>query len=222
MKIRIITDNTVYKPEVNSKLKKEWGFSSLIESEDFPSILFDTGASGEVLLNNIKVLGIDVQRIDCIFISHNHFDHTGGLESFLEQNKNVRLYVPGSYPSISEIKAKEIIRIHGLQEIYENVYSTGELSDIEQSLIVKTNKGVVVIVGCSHPGVEKILNTVSQVGKIYALIGGLHGFNKFEILKDLELICATHCTQHITEIQDLYPEKFVSGGAGRVIEILTA
>ena len=59
----------------------------------------------------------------------------------------------------------------------------------------------------------------SQFGIPYALIGGLHGFDTYDIVKDLGIICATHCTEHIPEIQSRYPNVFVQGGAGRVIEI---
>jgi len=47
----------------------------------------------------------------------------------------------------------------------------------------------------------------------------LHGFNKFDVIKDLSLICPCHCTQYKLEIRSLYPKKYVSGGAGRIIEI---
>lgn len=42
------------------------------------------------------------------------------------------------------------------------------------------------------------------------------GFSSFI---DLDLICATHCTQHKTKIKELYPERYLEGGAGREIEI---
>ena len=48
--------------------------------------------------------------------------------------------------------------------------------------------------GCSHSGVGNILKAASQFGKPYALIGGLHGFSDFDLVKDLTLICPTHCT----------------------------
>ena len=79
--------------------------------------------------------------------------------------------------------------------------------------------GVVVIVGCSHPGVKNILDSASQFGKPLALIGGLHGFREFDVIEDLELVCPTHCTQYESEIKSLYPEKYIKGGAGKIIEI---
>ncbi|TRZ67520.1 MAG: hypothetical protein D4Q77_02940 [Methanothrix sp.] len=76
-----------------------------------------------------------------------------------------------------------------------------------------------MIVGCSHPGVGTILDAASRFGKVRALIGGLHGFNDLEMIEDLELVCPTHCTAQISQIRSRYPEKYLKGGAGRVIEI---
>jgi len=215
MKITIISDNTVYKPE----LKSEWGFSCLIEIENTPRILFDTGAKGSVLLYNMQKLNIDPKSIDCVFISHDHWDHTGGLRAFLKRNSNVKLYLPYSFFSFTKLKARETIKVKDSLRIYENVFSTGTLQNIEQSMIIKIGKGLVVIAGCSHPGVGHILSKASDFGTSIALVGGLHGFRKFDLVKDLDLICATHCTKYKETIKRLYPEKFVEGGAGRIIQI---
>ena len=85
--------------------------------------------------------------------------------------------------------------------------------------MVKTKKGLVIIVGCSHSGVNNILESASQFGETCALIGGLQGFRDFDLVEDLEYICPTHCTQHIEEIKRQYPKKYIEGGAGKVIEI---
>ena len=215
MKITIISDNTVHKPG----LKSEWGFSCLVEAEGTPRILFDTGTSGSVLLHNMEKLNIGPKTIDCVFISHGHWDHTGGLKDFLKLNDNVKLYLPYSFFSFTKPGAGEVINVKDSVKIYENVFSTGRLSGIEQSMVVKTDRGLVVIAGCSHPGVGNILNSAFKWGKVIALIGGLHGFSDFDLVKDLDSICATHCTQYKDKIKTLYPEKFIEGGAGRVIEI---
>lgn len=101
----------------------------------------------------------------------------------------------------------------------ESKFLSLELLGIEQSLVIKTDKGLVVIAGCSHPGVGNILEAASQFGKVYALVGGLHGFSEFDLLKDLELVCACHCTMYKSKIKSLYPDKWVKGGAGKVISI---
>lgn len=212
MKITIIYDNTVHQ----KGLKSDWGFSCFVEVENTPKILFDTGTNGKILLSNMRKLNINPASIDGVFISHAHFDHVDGLSSFLEANEKAKIYVPPSFPGPA---GREVITIKGPTRIHENVFSTGELDNIEQSMPVKTEKGLVVIAGCSHPGVGDILKAASQFGKIYALIGGLHGFREFNLLKDLDLVCATHCTQFKAKIKSLYPDKYVEGGAGKIIAV---
>ena len=211
-KITIIYDNEIWK----EGLKADWGFSCLVETQG-KKILFDTGANGSILLGNMEKLNIDPTTIEEIFISHAHWDHTGGISDILRVNP-VKVYIPESCPEPRG--TSQVIRaVKEPLKIQENVFSTGELRGIEQSLVIKTEKELVVIVGCSHPGVKDILDVASQFGKPYAIIGGLHGFNEFDLLKNLELVCPTHCTQFKVEMKSLYPKKCVDGGAGKVIEI---
>jgi len=212
MKLTIIYDNTAFRED----LQADWGFSALVEVENTPKILFDTGTDGRILLSNIGKLGIDPAPIEEVFISHAHFDHTGGISEFLKVNQKAKFYVP---PSFSGPKDREVITIERPTKIHENVFSTGELDGIEQSMGIITDKGVVVIDGCSHPYMGHILDAARQFGEIYAIVGGLHGFSEFELFQDFELICPTHCTQHKAELKSLYPQKYIEGGAGRIIEI---
>jgi len=212
MKITIIYDNETWK----EGLKTDWGFSCLVEVYD-KKILFDTGANGSILLHNMQRLNIDPTIIEEVFISHAHGDHTGGLPDLLRINNAVKVYIPFSCPEPPG--ASEVVRVKEPFKIHENIFSSGALNSIEQSLVVKTQKGLAVIVGCSHPGVKNILKAASQFGKPYAIIGGLHGFSDFNLVKDLEFICPTHCTQFKSKIELLYPKKYVGGGVGKVIEI---
>lgn len=212
MKATILYDNTAFRKD----LQADWGFSALIEHEDMPTTLFDTGGSGEILLHNMKRLQVDPASIEEVFISHAHFDHTGGLSALLSHNDHVTLWKPPSFRGVK--RAKEVVTIEGPTELHAGVYSTGELEGIEQSLCIKTARGIVVVAGCSHPRMDHILQTASRFGKVYGIIGGLHG-TRAASLQGLGLICATHCTQHKAEIADMYPEQYIEGGAGRVIEI---
>jgi 7,8-dihydropterin-6-yl-methyl-4-(beta-D-ribofuranosyl)aminobenzene 5'-phosphate synthase len=213
MKATLIYDNEVYK----RGLQADWGFSSLIEVENTPKILFDTGANGSILLSNMEKLDIDPKSIEEVFISHAHWDHIGGLSDFLKVNNNVKVYIPKTCSKPSG--AKEVIVVKNALKIHNNVFSTGELDGIEQSLCIKTNKGIVLIVGCSHPKMAHILKAASEFGKVYAIIGGLHGFREFELFRNLELICPCHCTQYKQEIFSLYSDRCIEGGAGRIIEV---
>jgi len=212
MKITIIYDNE----SRSENLKADWGFSCLIESYGI-KLLFDTGTSGTLLLENMRTLGINPASIDEVFLSHSHFDHIGGLSAILNENGRLRVYAPPQIRGISP--AREIIYVDDAMELNENFYTTGLLEDMEQSLAIRTEKGLVVIVGCSHPGVGNILEAVKSYGTPYALIGGFHGFDDYDELKDLKYICPTHCTQHIPEIKSKYPDKYIQGGAGTVIEL---
>ena len=211
MRITIVYDNTAFRKD----LQADWGFSALVEAKE-RKILFDAGANGAILLSNMQKLGIDPKEIQDVFISHAHFDHVGGLSAFLNVNNEVKVWIPPSFRGLKN--AREIIEVETPTALYEGIYSTGELENIEQSLCVETGKGIVIIVGCSHPKMGHILQVASQFGRVYGVIGGMHGTGP-ESLKDVDLICPTHCTQYKSEMKSLYPEKYLEGGAGRVIEI---
>jgi len=212
MKITVIYDNCA----VKTGLGEGWGFSSLIETENEPPILFDTGADGATLLHNMKQLRIDTGHIGAIVISHHHYDHTGGLSDILEVNKRAVIYAPAS--AAISFPGRKVVQVSQSVKISESVFSTGELRGIEQAMVVKTGKGIVVVTGCSHPGVGKILDAASCYGKVYGIIGGLHGFRDFGRLNDLPLICPCHCTQCKSELRSLFPEQYISCGAGLELE----
>jgi len=214
VKITIVFDN---QPPLIEGLYTDWGFSALIEIDKEKNILFDTGGNGEILLHNMGKLGIEPQSIDEIFISHNHHDHTGGLRRFLMKNDSVKLWLPASIPS--KTKGQVVVSGSAPYQLYEGVYSTGVLEGIEQSLVLATSKGLMLIVGCSHPRMDHIRKAASQFGQVYGIVGGLHS-TKPKSLSGLRLICATHCTQHLREIKTEYPDAFLQGGAGQVIEVM--
>ena len=211
MKITIVYDNTVWDPA----LTPDWGFACLIETAGW-HMLFDTGARGDILLGNMGRLGIAASTIDAIFISHAHWDHTGGLSDFLHVHP-VPVFIPASCPA--PLKATEVIAVVNSMEICENVYSTGQLGGIEQSLVIREHDRSVVIAGCSHPGVGPIIDAAARFGKVSTLIGGLHGFSDFSLIDLLDAVCPAHCTRHIDAIKRQYPDKYTAAGAGRIVAV---
>jgi len=195
----------VYDNEADAGLKSGWGFSCLIEARE--KLLFDTADDGQKLVYNINHLNIQPESVTAVVLSHNHWDHTGGLMEFLEVNGKAQVFHPESFSECTQI--------------FPGIYSTGALgtSIPEQSLVINTQKGNVVITGCAHPGLEKIINEAKQLGEVYGLIGGFHGFSKTGELQGIELIAPCHCTQHKQEIKQKYPAQFREIKAGSIIEL---
>ncbi len=218
MRITIIYNNIAKRG-----LKSGWGFSCLIE-EKKKKILFDTGCDGSDLLFNLRELGYNVEDINIIVLSHQHWDHTGGLFDVLNLNNKLEVFVLESFSENlkDEIRKRAKLReVKGEQRIFGSVYTTGLVKDNpdEQSLILETGKGVVVLVGCSHPGVARILEIARRYGKVYGIIGGFHGFSDFYILAGVMVIGACHCTQYIDEIRYRFPSQFREIRAGDIIDI---
>jgi 7,8-dihydropterin-6-yl-methyl-4-(beta-D-ribofuranosyl)aminobenzene 5'-phosphate synthase len=140
-----------------------------------------------------------------------------GLSEILKQNENAELYIPSSF-HIS-IPGRKVTTVKEAIQICPDVFSTGELGGIEQSLVLKIDKGIFVVTGCAHPGVGNILRAASKFGKLYGIAGGFHGFRDFKALDELSLIYPCHCTQYKREITELFRDKALECGAGLLIEL---
>jgi len=210
MELTLLYDNTAW----DKRLTPDWGFACLVEAHD-RTILFDTGAKSDVLQNNMAILGIAADTIDAVVISHDHWDHAGGLADILRMCHPTAIYVPSVFKSLPDM---QVTTVEKATELFSGIWSTGTLAGIEQSLVVVRPDGsVVVVAGCSHPGVDLILEAARRVGPVHALVGGLHGFDDFDAVKNIHTLCPTHCTQFIAAIQNLSPRAYVEGGAGRVL-----
>ena len=209
-KIFIVFDNIC----ANNGYLTDFGFSALIFNKFTQNyLLFDTGDNSDTLIHNINKSDINVLKINKIIISHNHFDHAGGLSGLLKINPKIETFVP--YDNREYFKRSfQGSKFHGILEFVEiekNIYSSGQLGTRikEQALYLKTrDEQIVIIVGCTHPGLENYILKAQEMGDIKAIIGGFHGFNKYSYLDGIDIISPCHCSIHIDEIQKRYPNQF--------------
>ena len=75
----------------NPNLTAEHGLSLYIETMRH-KILFDTGAS-QIFAENAGKMGVDLSAVDIAIISHGHYDHGGGIRTFLELNQSAKIYI---------------------------------------------------------------------------------------------------------------------------------
>lgn len=87
MEITTLVENSCH----DRRLQEEFGLSLLIKSGE-SKILFDMGASS-LFADNAEVMGIDLGEVDCAVLSHAHYDHGGGLETFLRCNRTAEIFL---------------------------------------------------------------------------------------------------------------------------------
>ncbi len=221
VRITVVCDNNV----VNPKLLPSWGFSCLVEVGG-RRILFDTSGDGARLLYNMGVLGVDPRFIDTVVLSHNHWDHTGGLSSLLTINPCVDVYMPT--PRNETISLGNGVYIPPPLRARYRDYELWE-----QYLVIDLGKRIAVITGCSHPGIVEIatsaFNTFGK--KIALLLGGWHLVDKridqiVEILRrlselDIDRFAPCHCTgeRAIGMAKQMLRDRVLDVGAGFSIEL---
>jgi len=220
-------------------LASSWGLSLYVEidyGEERHRILMDTSGSSDVLFTNIRKLGVNLSDVEAVFISHWHMDHCGSLSHVLPLLRpQTPVYVPSLNPSgirtVREAEGTPIVCSNSLS-LMDGVMSTGEMIGgvSEHSLVINLrDKGLVVLAGCSHPGIVNIVKRaqqVSGVSKVYAVIGGFHisskreGAHVAEFLQksDVKLVSPCHCTGASARdaIADIIKSRCVKNGSGKV------
>ncbi|WP_457615337.1 MBL fold metallo-hydrolase [Methanopyrus sp.] len=154
---------------------------AIVAEIDGLSVLFDTGPSVDVLTNNLKLAGFDAS-FDHVVLSHEHWDHTGGLEAI-----GGTVHRPGGGERTLD---DDVV----ITRTFEGGYEGKSMP--EQALIV----GDVALVGCCHFDVEELLREYEP----RTVIGGLHlmGAPREELERTAELfreygvrdVHACHCT----------------------------
>jgi 7,8-dihydropterin-6-yl-methyl-4-(beta-D-ribofuranosyl)aminobenzene 5'-phosphate synthase len=231
--LTILYDNYHYE----TGTRAEWGYSCLIETKDM-IILFDTGGEEEVFQYNIEALGVDVSEIDCVVISHEHWDHVGGIGVVLSRNPDIPVYVPDGFPYhlMSNIRSLggNCIETGNATIITDSISTTSTLNGPpnEQALMVQTDDGLILVTGCSHPGIENLAKNAYELTEesILIVIGGFHlgnagNYQLSRICDELEEIgvvgiSATHCTgdNSIDYFRERFGENYIESGVGFYLE----
>jgi 7,8-dihydropterin-6-yl-methyl-4-(beta-D-ribofuranosyl)aminobenzene 5'-phosphate synthase len=172
-----------------------------------------------------------------VVISHTDNDHIGGLFRFLEENRQVRVYVtrslPNAFKDLIALQGAKVMEVGRRRQICPNVETTGEMGPWikEQALMVRTLKGTILIVGDTHSGVINVIKKVKRLtkDKVSLVVGGfsLGGASPTElesIVKSfrrlgVERVAPCHSSGDRTRelFQKEYKENYLESGVGRII-----
>ncbi len=217
MNIKILYDNWA-----EEGFRSGWGFSALVDD----TILFDTGEDAAALSDNMAAFGVRPAEISLVVLSHEDWDHIGGL-AILRQCTQVEVYVPASFSRRTKTDIVDynpqavIVEVADSIVIDSQTIITPELGTRKKeiSLVLRTDHGLVVVTGCAHPGLAKILAVASRFGEVHAVIGGFHKFRKIEILADVSVLIPCHCTTATQKILAMYPKRTSIGAAGMSLDL---
>ena len=220
-------------------LLPEFGWSCLIDNE----ILFDTGSDPGILAENMRRMDVHPRKVKDIVLSHEHWDHIDGLPVLFRDGSGTRVHVPSCF---SEYARESIMEMGGVVAVNSGLFSIRDsyyLSDefdftilgesmCEQMLVAETVNGLVLVVGCSHPGILRMMQYAVDCfpeKKIHAVVGGLHLVNRDrheieEVIDgframEVERVAATHCTGELAEEMFLreFRGAFRPAGVGDVL-----
>ncbi|ASQ90791.1 hypothetical protein CHL67_07540 [Prosthecochloris sp. GSB1] len=232
MNLTVIYDNTAFRPGLASG----WGFSVLVDD----TILFDAGCDGPGLTGNLEKLGRSPSGLDAVVLSHNHGDHTGGLETVLELKPGLPVHVcPDAGADLEERIAAaggRVVRTSPGMTIRKGIRTTGSIPAAykggpmpEQALVLDTPSGTSVVTGCSHPGLGTILEEASRISESASfrmVLGGFHwrdfspgeaerealGLERWNIGEIAPLHCSGEPAR--TALEKLRKNGTVHGGSG--------
>ncbi len=231
-----MTEITVlYDNRASTGLRPGWGFSALVRTEGATAML-DVGADKLILEHNASKLGVHLESVVALALSHDHCDHIGAISSVL--HRGLHLYVPRAFARRFHRVGKSGVALHRVSaptEIMPGIRSIGQMGrDIpEQALLIEGANGPVLLTGCAHMGIAKLVARATKLaGSPMALVlGGFHLFRAktedidhvIAQLTDLGVrgIAACHCTgeEAMDALKDAWGEQFIDIVVGSRIQL---
>lgn len=228
VKVVVLVDNEEYV----KGLRTAWGISMYVETPH-AKFLFDTGPDPTVLEYNARKLGVNLSDIDFVIVSHCHGDHVGGLPLIAKLRPGLKVYIPQRSGLQNYVRSLGLtpVPINKTTEVAPGVWVLKPLygPPWEEGAAIATKLGLVVLVGCSHPGVNNIVRVaIHDVSphKVYAVIGGLHlmGASERVIAEEVNDLVSMgvvkvyplHCSgEGVKEyLESRYPSMLGVGGVG--------
>jgi 7,8-dihydropterin-6-yl-methyl-4-(beta-D-ribofuranosyl)aminobenzene 5'-phosphate synthase len=201
-------------------------------------ILFDTGANGQILLSNMEKLGIRPEGVGVVVLSHAHRDHTGGLDDLLVLNPKIEVWLPRFFASDFKDRVRKkgakVVEVTTSQKICEGACTSGVIEGWikEQSLVLDTENGLILLTGCAHPRITHIIPKVKEIFKkdISMALGGFHlaGFEDKRIKEiirrfrdsGIKKVGPSHCSGDEARklFHEEYQDDFMEIGVGKKIK----
>jgi 7,8-dihydropterin-6-yl-methyl-4-(beta-D-ribofuranosyl)aminobenzene 5'-phosphate synthase len=163
-----------------SCLVENWGKTYLLR----------TGSDGRLVLSNMGTLGKNPEQVEAAVLSREHGDHIGGPWEFprARSKQRVQRYLSESFPGGLTARAERagarVIDVNAPREITSGAYTTGRRgpSIKDQALVVKASAGVVVVTGCSHPGIVECVKRAMRIGEseVVPVIGSFRLMRSFK------------------------------------------
>ncbi len=240
VRIQILYDNSgSTNPNAFVSGKDGWGFSALVSYRG-QTVLFDTGGNSDQLLAHMRALRVDPAAIDAAVISHPHWDHIGGLPAVHQANPRIRVYCLADFPQVIFDEARAlglaVERVRQPRCITPGIFTSGAISGHppEQALIIERDRDLVILTGCAHPGVVRMVRRARSLHDdkpVRLLLGGFHLLDeqppqilaRIGQLKAMQVrqIAPAHCTGSTAThlFSRAFGKNYLTAGVGRLLSV---
>ncbi len=229
--ITYLYDNTT----ISDVTKPDWGFSCLIQANG-NNVLFDTGAKPDILRANLAALHVDASKINAVVFSHEHADHTRGVEA-LGERSGLPTFFPARFGEATRAafmrQGLRLMPVSKATVVLPGFSTSDEIGTqiSEEALVAEIQDGLVIVVGCAHPGIIPMLKQISTSRKraIYMVLGGFHLLqtpaeevqgivNEFKAM-NIAYAGPTHCTgdEAMKLFRAAYGTHYINGGVGTIV-----